>query len=141
MNMKKALITILSVFVLMGASCPGERSTDPEIAMKQDFIFRCGQLGQTVLTATSLNVAGVLTEGEALVVDNIDKIYRPLCTGDPQPVSDAVIDIGVRAAVGALCPFLAVTAGDDMVITVAMAVQCAAQKALILQLKALEKSA
>ena len=124
---------IVLVAALFLASCAGQYSEDPAIAMQQHWVEACGQMGQGVQTATELGVAGHLTEAEAQVIDRVDIVYRSVCTSDPAPLTDVLTDAAVKAAVGGLCPSLVI--GDDWTLTLAGAAACAARRVLLLQLE------
>lgn len=123
----------LSVVVFLGASCPGERSADPTIAMEQDFVAACSQMAAGMRTAIALRKAGQLSELAIQTVGHIKTVYVGVCTGEPQPMTSALQDAALAAAVVELCPALKV--GDDLVITVAMAAVCAGNQYLLAELE------
>ena len=120
--------------VLFLAACGGQYSEDENIAMKQHWAEACGQMQAGVQTATQLGLAGHLTEAEAQVIDRVDIIYREVCTGPAVPLTDALVDVAVKAAVGELCPSLVLH--EDVLMTVAEAALCAARTVLLMQLEA-----
>lgn len=126
-------LAALMVLVSLGASCPGERSDDPTIAMEQDFVAACDQMAGGMRTAIALRKADKLSELEIQTVDRIKTVYVGVCTAEPQPLTSAIKDIALKTAVAELCPALKVD--EDLVITVAMAAVCAGRQYLIAELE------
>ena len=127
------LIASALLVILVGCA-PIQYSEDPLIKQTQQWAIACNQVGQTIVTATMLRNDGHLTQLEIDSVDLIDRVYRPVCTGDPGPLGEIVRDALVEAAVADLCPELVVS--DDAAITILQAAACASRKALLLQLEA-----
>lgn len=126
-------VVLLAVMTSSGCGAMGAKySEDPNIAMKQVFVAQCQQMRQFMNTAYQLRAA--LKEGEKVVVDKIDAIYRPICEGEPLPLTDALKDAAAKLAAQELCPELEVM-GGDVIITIAQAATCAARKALIMNLE------
>ncbi len=113
-------------------------SEDPVIAQTQKWADACQQIGQSVITATRLRQAGLLSPGEEEVMGRVVNIYRPICTGDPGPLDKIISDQVVKEAVGELCPELVTSTIEDIAVTVSQAVSCAVREALLLQLEAPE---
>jgi hypothetical protein len=124
---------VLLVIVVMLSACGGQRSTDPTIAMEQDWVQACGQMKAGMRTAIDLRTAGQLSETEIQIMDRIKTVYVSICTDDPQPLTSALTDVAVGVAIGELCPELRVD--EDLVVTVAMAAVCAGRQYLLVQLE------
>lgn len=131
--MRRWLLSLL-LGVLAGCGTT-EYSDDPEIALAQKHAAACQQIDQSIVTAIALGKAGQLTEDEASVIDRIVAIYEPVCTGEPKPIEETLQDAGAKVAVAELCPELVAVDPSDALITISQAAQCAARKALILQLQ------
>jgi hypothetical protein len=101
--------------------------------MEQDWVQACGQMKAGIRTAIDLRKAGQLSETEIHIMDRIKTVYVSICTDDPQPLTSALTDVAVGAAIAELCPELRVD--EDLVVTVAMAAVCAGRQYLLVQLE------
>ncbi len=127
--MKQLLIIM---FVVLLSACAGQYSGDPRVAEIQKWSEGCAQMGQAIKTATMLGRAGTLTESEASVIDGVDSIYRPVCSGSPGPLGDVLEDAAVATAIDKFCPEL--VANEDALLTASQVVACVVRKQLIQQL-------
>lgn len=106
-------------------------SEDPRIAEIQKWAQACGQMGQAIQTALFLGEAEQLTENEAKGIDKLDRVFRPVCTGDPGPLKELFQDSAVRVAVADYCPGLIV--GDNLTVTATQLATCIARDELVKQ--------
>lgn len=134
MRALKALAAGLIAALIAGCG-QMQYSADPEKAQAQKWAQACAQMGQSIQTAIMLYQSGNLTPAEVAVVDRIDRIYRPVCTGDPGPLDELLKDTAARIAVSELCPELGTGPSDEILVTVTQAAACAARQALLLQLE------
>lgn len=132
--LKAAIIGVVLGLLTMGASCPGQYSTDASIMAKQKFNERCSAMDQGIKTAIQLGKAGLLKETEAQVMDRVVKIYGFVCgeEADPENLSGDLKDAAARIAVAEICPQL--VPSEDALVTVAQAAACAARAYILLKL-------
>lgn len=121
----------LILVVFLAGCASAQYSPDPRIAEIQKWSQACKSMGQAISTATFLGKAGTLTEPEAVTIDKLDAIYRPVCSGDPGPMNLLLLDATIRAAVDDLCPSLIIIAEAHLTITATQIAICVAQNKLI----------